>query len=231
MTSHIHLFIPVEADMILGSYGPEQSGLLNWLYSTIHLLCCVGVSVACICIYSHNKREPRVAASTGIRDAIERVFTKVALVISPSFKDGSRASPDIYIFVLLRFCLETQLLLAFFTSVPPPAGRSFRIALGGFISFTLHYIFGRDALILFQGANSAGHILASIVAATTAVLMLVYSTCALLAPLLYVARVAPLELSPFIASALLVALSAAAFTGAHQKRQTGLVAKSTKSYM
>lgn len=203
--SHAHIFLPVEANIIIGSQGDYYSSFWRFLYPIYQCASCFVVLAGCLFIYgvrSDNK------ASSIISSRVQWVYDKGFGNSKVDTNDTCR-----YLLPALRYCFELQLLNAAFTTVPPPAGTAFRLAMSGFISIALQCIFGRDALFIFdfKKPNSSQQYLICFFVFVVASISLFYNTILMMAPLLWATNVVSLEHSLGVSACFLVTLTSASF--------------------
>lgn len=203
--SHAHIFLPVEANIIIGSQGDYYSSFWRFLYPIYQCASCFVVLAGCLFIYGVRSNN----TSSGI------ISRQVRWVFQKGFGNPKINTNDTcrYLLPALRYCFELQLLNAAFTTVPPPAGTAFRLTMSGFISIALQCIFGRDALFIFdfKEPTSSQQYLICIFVFVVASISLFYNTILMMAPLLWATNVVSLEHSLGVSACLLATLTSASF--------------------
>ena len=202
--SHAHIFLPVEAYIIIGKYGDYYTSFWRFLYPIYQCLSSVIVLMGCLFIYGTNP-------NTSTESKLSLFFVRVYDIV---FKDTNADYVCRYLLPALRYCFELQLLNAAFTTVPPPAGTAFRLTMSGFISIALQCIFGRDAVFIFnykRKTASFNHFITCTLIFVVATIALFHNTVLMMAPLLWATNVVPLELSLGVSACFLTTLTAAAF--------------------
>ena len=238
--SHAHVFLPIEATILIGKHGDYDSSFSRWLYPVYQIVASIVVFLGCFYLYvfRHKNRIMQQNPNSFLDTLILRVYSKLTGKRTPK-----NQTIPMFTIPALRYCFELQLLNAAFTTVPPPAGSAFRIAMGGFIAIALQCIFGRDANFIFNFRNGGtrrqppNNDKALQVAVTASVLLvasisLFYGTVLMMGPLLWVTNVAPLSLSLGVAACFLVVLAIASFVVSAPGKQSAIAASETsQKYM